>query len=267
MSLLLNRAKMTTATTGTGTVTLGSAVSPYQTFAAASAVDGQTYSYLIEDGSAWELGTGVYTASGTTFSRSLTQSSTGSLLSLSGSATVAIVMRQQDLSLQRLAPTVSPSGTGTVTFSSIPQTCRHLMIIGQARSDKAGTGADTINMTFNSDTGANYAEQATYSNNTTASGERATGQTAMKIAQCSTAGDAANYPCNFIIKIPNYVGTTFYKGALSHYELVANSTIADIYNFNASCTWASTAAITRVDLVISGGNYVSGSQFDLYGLN
>jgi hypothetical protein len=97
MVTLVNRAKMTTATAGTGTITLGSAVAAFQTFADSGVSDADVVRYTIEDGTAFEIGTGTYTSSGTTLSRTLIESSTGSLLNLSGNAIVYVTAAAQDL--------------------------------------------------------------------------------------------------------------------------------------------------------------------------
>jgi len=64
-----DRVKVTSTTTGTGTFTLGSAATGYQSFSVIG--DGNSTYYVIQDSVAgdWEVGIGTYTASGTTLSR------------------------------------------------------------------------------------------------------------------------------------------------------------------------------------------------------
>jgi hypothetical protein len=106
MSRLFDRAGMSTTTTGTGTLTLGSAlgnVSPnlagFLSFAGAGVTDGLDVSYLILDANnGWEVGHGTYTASGTTLTRNVTKSSnSNSAINLSGNAQVFITIRAEDL--------------------------------------------------------------------------------------------------------------------------------------------------------------------------
>lgn len=94
-----NIAKMTSATTGTGTLTLGTALSGFNTFALAGVVDGERVTYTIRDGSSSEVGRGTYTASGTTLSRDTVLSSTngGSKISCSGRETVSISFAAEDI--------------------------------------------------------------------------------------------------------------------------------------------------------------------------
>jgi len=98
MAVLKNRAKMSTSTTGTGTITLGSAESGYQTFADAGVANADVVRYVIEDGSNFEIGTGTYTSSGTTLSRTVSESSNSdAAINLSGSATVFIGATAEDI--------------------------------------------------------------------------------------------------------------------------------------------------------------------------
>ena len=98
MVRLVNRAKMTTATTGTGTLMLGSAADGFQSFAAAGVISGDQVRYVIEDGNAWEIGTGSYSSAGPSLTRNPSESSAGgSAIALSGEATVFLTVTAADL--------------------------------------------------------------------------------------------------------------------------------------------------------------------------
>jgi hypothetical protein len=83
--VIKDRVRETTATTGTGTVTLAGAVSGYQSFSAIG--NGNTTYYCIagQGTNEWEVGIGTYTSAGTTLSRTtvLSSSNSGSLVPFS----------------------------------------------------------------------------------------------------------------------------------------------------------------------------------------
>ena len=103
-----NRVRVATATTGTGSLTLGAARTGFRSFAEAGAVNGDEVVYLIEDGVAWEIGSGILT--GTTLTRFVLELNDDDLLNLSGAAEVASTVRAQDLLTVEVvsAPPVSP---------------------------------------------------------------------------------------------------------------------------------------------------------------
>jgi hypothetical protein len=86
MALVLkDRVKETTATTGTGTVTLAGASTGFQSFSAVGNGNVTYYTIAGQGTSEWEVGIGTYTSSGTTLSRTtvLASSNSGSLVNFS----------------------------------------------------------------------------------------------------------------------------------------------------------------------------------------
>lgn len=122
-----DRVKETSTTTGTGTFTLDGAATGFQGFSAIG--NGNTTYYTITAGSQWEVGIGIYTASGTTLSRDtvLASSNNGNLVDFSaGSKDVyvvypagrAVIVNGSTVEVPNsaLLP-VSAGGTGSATAS------------------------------------------------------------------------------------------------------------------------------------------------------
>jgi hypothetical protein len=123
---VLNRARMATTTTGPGTITLTGSVTGYATFGEASAVNGATYDYTIEDGNDFEIGVGTYSISGPTFSRDtvtiskISGTAGTSKINLSGSAQIFISPRAATLGLTGKHTFNLPAGSWTRGASGSP---------------------------------------------------------------------------------------------------------------------------------------------------
>ena len=120
---LYNLARMTTATTGTGAITLGAAVTDFLTFAQAGVADGETITYAIEDGTKREMGRGVYTHGTLSLTRSVKNSSAGGTtpITLSGSAQVFIAVSAEDMTgYDETALSYSSGGTTAWNCSTAP---------------------------------------------------------------------------------------------------------------------------------------------------
>lgn len=116
---------MTTATAGTGTITLGSAAAGYLSFSGAGVSDADVVSYGIIDGSNSECGTGTYTSAGTTLTRTVTKSTNSdAAISLTGNAQVFITPRKEDI----LVPANNLSDVASVATA-----LSNLTAIGQGR--------------------------------------------------------------------------------------------------------------------------------------
>jgi hypothetical protein len=148
MAKLFNRAKMTTSTTGSGTVSLSDAAVGFQTFAAAGVSDGDVVQYVIEEGSNFEIGTGTYSSSGTSLTRSPTESSnSNAAITLAGAAKVSITAVAADLNR------LQHDGSDKVTVSSTGASVTgNLAVTGTVDGrDVATDGAKLDNIEANAD--------------------------------------------------------------------------------------------------------------------
>lgn len=99
----VDRAWVNTSTMGTGTITLGTALAGYFTFAEAGLQASCRVTYTIIDGDNFEIGVGTYTAGGPTLSRDAVLSSKISgtagttKVNLSGTATVFVTISALEL--------------------------------------------------------------------------------------------------------------------------------------------------------------------------
>ena len=163
--------------------------------------------------------------------------------------------------------TVGSGGTANITFSSIPATYTHLQVrfIAKNVGTQAAGDYDTP-FAFNSDTTyTNYRSHYLGGN-----GATTTAGTTQAASNYSNLGDAVNSGTGTsnmfsagIVDVLNYANTSMYKTGRSLTGSDRNGS-GNIYLL--SSVWMNTAAINRIDITCTGGNFAQYSSFALYGI-
>ena len=152
------------------------------------------------------------------------------------------------------------NGTGaatTFTFSSIPTTFTHLQLRYRSTGGYCG-----LTITFNSDTGANYANHQLNGTSTAAVSTGAISLTGLTDGRYS--GYATSTCSVGIGDILDYASTSKYKTYRELFGYDGNG-LGNIIMYSG--LWMNTAAITSITITNATGNpQTTTSQFALYGI-
>jgi hypothetical protein len=169
--------------------------------------------------------------------------------------------------------TVGSGGSSSISFTSIPSTYKHLQIRGIAQDNRATYNTSALNMNFNSDTAANYADhylQASWvAGATTAMAGSDATQSIINWAASITSTVATNVFGGFVMDILDYANTNKYKTLRSLSGADANAEVSGYRPVPrlSSGLWQSTNAITSITFVSQFGTTISQySSFALYGV-
>jgi hypothetical protein len=146
------------------------------------------------------------------------------------------------------------TAVSTVTFSSITGSYTDLVLVFQGGSS---TDAN-IRMQVNGDTTSNYSWTQLGGNGSGAASFRNSSDTSWLMNRYAFLSNNLN--ANFIFNFNNYSNTTTNKTVINRSNSAANGTDTTVG------LWRSTAAITSITFSLSGGNYIVGSTFTLYGI-
>ena len=159
--------------------------------------------------------------------------------------------------------TVLSTTTASVSFSSITQSYRDLVLYVVARNDTADTNVN-LNVRVNNDSGSNYGVvqlsfYGTGINQNEGINNTSWGQALWGAGTTMTANMFSTNTMYF----PNYTNTS--NKQISAFAGMSSSSVRS-YVLDTANDYRGTSAITSISITPYSGNFVSGSSFYLYGL-
>ena len=165
-------------------------------------------------------------------------------------------------SFESIATATGTGSSGTITFSSIPQTYKTLQLRLNVFGDAAG---NAIYLRFNNDSALNYPTHYMFGDGSTATAGGSTaanGTSGMYIGDLGT-GVSSTYATVGIVDIIDYASTSKNKTMKNLGGINQNSSgSVDLI----SGLWLSTSAVNRLDVILSGGNFTTNTTVALYGI-
>lgn len=152
-----------------------------------------------------------------------------------------------------LIASATPTGTTTVTFSSIPGTYTDLVLVLNTLSASGGN----THMRFNGDSSSLYSETRMFGNGTSATSSRDQNTSLHYIAE---ANANSTTPSTGIVHIMDYANTTTFKSSVGRGGNPSNQLNAKAYLYR------STNAITSIVVTQDTANYTAGTTIKLYGI-
>lgn len=147
------------------------------------------------------------------------------------------------------------SAVATITFT-VPSGYTNLRIFLSGRSSKSAE-IDTLKIQFNSDTGTNYEQiVSSFYGSTAPAVTQLVSQTSISLGDFPANTGTANVAGSLALSIPNYAGTTFYKGSNSLGQGRYTNAVTGQY---VAGIWKNTAAITSIKLLLTTGNFMTGT--------
>jgi hypothetical protein len=169
-------------------------------------------------------------------------------------------------SFESIATATGTGSSGVITFNSIPSTYKHLQIRLMSRSTStAATARRRIALTFNSDTGNNYADHTIQGQNGSVYADAAANFSQIRVESSSfSETTAGNIMGVGLIDIHDYASTTKNKTVRFVSACETNTSVGAI-NLSSGL-WINTNAITSITLTLGTPNFTTTSVFSLYGI-
>lgn len=155
----------------------------------------------------------------------------------------------------------STGSSGTISFTSIPSTYKHLQIRLMGSSSGTG-GVENPWLRFNNDSTTLYSAHRLYGDGSSAAADAFT--TAAQI-RAGFVNDSSNADILgvAVIDILEYANTNINKTVRILSGVDRNGSGFATFS---SGNWRSTTAINRIDLIVNGLNWTTDSRFSLYGI-